>query len=580
MPFLPLLLQTPMPEYVKSETMVPMRDGVRLYTAIYAPKEAGEKLPILLERTPYGSGPYGPDKRPRRLGPSPEFERDGFIFVSQDVRGRYMSEGDHIYCPSHLDGKGVDESTDAYDTIDYLVKRVPNNNGRVGTWGVSQPGFYASHSLIHAHPALVAVSPQAPVTDRWVGDDDHRHGAFTLLQRFSFIFGFGQPRPDEKPLERYPSPPYPVKGDAYDWFLQAGPTASLDKTMGPGVRYWDQITSHEAYDGFWKPRGVEQWLRKGVRPATLVVGGLFDAEDMYGAFHTYEALQKGKAPDNTFVVGPWTHGGWGGPGNKLGAFDFGTATGDWFRANVQFPWFRYQLKGGERPAIPHALAFDSGANRWESFGSWPPRSRRHTLLLGADGGAALDGSVQEGGRSYVSDTNQPVRFTALKGPGTPSSYMAEDQRFLDGRSDVLTFRTELLASPVTLAGGIEAELRVLSDATDADFVVKLIDERPDGTLALVRWDVMRGKFRDSFERPSPLSVGRPFGVKVPMNGVMHTFAAGHRMTVQVQSSIYPLLDRNSQKFEDQYRATEFHPAKITILCGGQDGSRLTLPVLR
>ncbi|RYG44848.1 CocE/NonD family hydrolase, partial [bacterium] len=269
MPFLPLVVQVPAPEYVKTEAMVPMRDGVKLYTAIYSPKDTSQKWPIMLQRTPYSSAPYGADKMPRRLGPSPEFQEDGYIFVYQDVRGRYMSEGDHVYNPPHLAGKGVDESTDAFDTIDYLVKQVPNNTGKVGIWGVSQPGFYASHALINAHPALVAVSPQAPVTDRWVGDDDHRHGALTLLQRFSFIFGFGQPRPEGKPLERYSTPPFPIKGDAYDWFLTAGPTAELSKHMGPGIRYWDQITGHEAYDSFWKPRGVEQWLRAETRPLLL-----------------------------------------------------------------------------------------------------------------------------------------------------------------------------------------------------------------------------------------------------------------------------------------------------------------------
>ena len=578
--------------YTKREIMVPMRDGVKLFTSIYEPKEAKGPYPIVMQRTPYGSGPYGVDRFPTSLGPCKGFAEEGFIFVTQDVRGRYMSEGKHIYCVPHIPNKKageVDESTDAYDTVEWLTRNVSNFNGKVGVWGISQPGFYASHSAIDAHPAIVAVSPQAPVTDRFVGDDDHRHGAFTLAQRFGFMASFGRPRP--VPTTDY-GPSFRVPYDAYRFFLNVLPVADATKYLGADDQYWKQITDHGTYDEFWKPRGVEQHLKQ-IRPAMLVIGGLFDAEDLYGALHTYGAIAK-QSPQTeaTLVMGPWSHGGWAnGVGDKLGDLEFGDAkTGEDYRTQVVLPWFNDQLKGAARPDLPKAMIFNTGVNAWRKFQAWPPTQGELVDINLSAGGGLTSGRAKPGTDEYPSDPNRPVPYTATTATGVPSTFMTESQRFAYPRPDVLTYIGEPLSADMTIAGPIHADLKVSTSGTDCDFVVKVIDLYPDdfrtegkmaGYMLPVRMDVMRAKFRDSLEVPKPMSPNKPTRVAFEMPDVCHTFKKGHRMAIQIQSSWFPLIDRNPGKFCDIYHASpkDFQRTTQKVFCGGADGSKISVRVL-
>ncbi len=574
--------------YDKQEVMVPMRDGVKLYTSIYTPKDNAGKHPILLQRTPYGSGPYG-DRIRASLGPGREFAPANYVFVYQDVRGRYMSEGFHIYCVPHVpekkSPKDVDESSDAYDTIQWLIDNVPNNNGRVGVYGVSQPGFYASHSLIDAHPALKAVSPQAPVTDRFVGDDDHRNGALTLAQRFSFMTGFGAPRPEPTPNG---GQGFRIPGrDGYKFFLDMGPLANSAQYMKGNV-YWSELLEHSNYDSYWKSRGVAQWL-KGVKPAVLVVGGWFDAEDLYGALKTYAAINKLSPETKSWLMmGPWSHGGFGGAGDKLGPVQFGSRTGDAFK-ELQFRFFEHFLKGTDLGEMPKATVFNTGANTWRRFGEWPPRTTSHQALYFAPNAGLTFTEPPTGQNSWVSDPANPVPFTAQTTSSVPSTFMIEDQRFAQERPDVRTFQTPPLEGDLTVAGAMKIDLWVSTTGTDSDWIVKVIDVFPDdapqpmgGYQMLVRSEVMRGKFRNSLERPEPFVPGKPTRVAYDAQDILHTFVKGHRLMVQVQSSWFPLIDRNPQTFVNIYtaKASDFKTATQTLFTGGTTASRIDLPVLR
>lgn len=575
--------------YTKQEVMIPMRDGTKLYTAIYAPKNTDATYPILLQRTPYGSGPYGPTIR-NSIGPTREFAKDGFIIVYQDVRGRYMSEGHHIYCVPHIPNKtgpqDVDESTDAYDTIDWLVKNVPSNNGRVGVWGVSQPGFYASHALIDAHPALKAVSPQAPVTDRWLGDDDHRNGAFTLAQRFSFMSSFGAPRPEPTPRSA-PGFRMPAGVNIFDFFLKMGPLPNSHQYMKDNL-YWAETFQHPNYDTYWRSRGVAQWL-KNVQPAVLVVGGWFDAEDLYGALHTYAAIDK-QSPDSEryLVMGPWSHGQWGGDsGEKLGSVEFGSKTGEFFR-DLQWRFFQHYLKGSDVEPLAQATVFNTGANRWRTFAQWPPRSAAYQAMYLAPGAKLTFSEPPAAVDAFVSDPADPVPYMDAIGSSVNRTFMVADQRFAQERSDVRTFQTPPLDQAVTVAGTMQADLWVSTTGTDSDWIVKVIDVFPDdaeGAMAgyqmLVRCEVMRGRYRDSFEIPEAFVPEKPTHVGFPMQDVLHTFLPGHRIMVQVQCSWFPIVDRNPQTFVNIYtaRAEDFKKATQRIFQGGTTGSRIDLPVL-
>lgn len=579
--------------------MIPMRDGIRLYTAIYAPKDTSKPYPFLMERTPYSAGPYGKDKFPRQEGPTPEFSKRGYIFVVQDVRGRYMSEGTHIFSPPHnpnKTGTDHDESSDTYDSIEWLLKNVPNHNGKVGLWGISQPGFYATNSLFSGHPAIAAVSPQAPVTDRFRGDDDHHNGAFFLAQRFRFLNNFGAPRPI--PAKEVPPTFSEPILDQYRYFLDLGPLPNAQRKFKNRNQFWNQSMSHGTYDEYWKPRGVEQHLKNLSGPAVLVVGGWFDAEDLYGALHTYGGLAtQSPATKSYLVMGPWTHGGWaGGTGDRLGGIEFGPKNNEFYRDSIVLPFFEHYLRGGPDPKLPTATVFESGGNKWHSFDQWPPAlpagSLSKTWSLSAKG-QLLPAAAPKGSDSYVSDPRRPVPYTAEPGGSVRSTFMIENQRFAWERSDVLSYVSEPLKQDSTLAGPIVADLLVSTTSTDADFVVKIIDEYPAdappntatnpivklaGYQMLIRAEVMRGKFRNSLETPVPFEPGKPTRVRYTLPDVFHTLKKGHRLMVQVQSSWFPLTDLNPQTFTDIYHAKEsdFRAAKITLHYG-PEGSKVELP---
>jgi putative CocE/NonD family hydrolase len=592
--------------YSKREVMIPMRDGTRLFTAIYAPV-AGSGYPFLIERTPYSVAPYGPHAFPADLGPSPRFGQEGFIFVYQDVRGRMMSEGTFIdltpALAAHDRPTQVDESTDTYDTVAWLLKNVPGNNGRAGQWGISYPAFYAAAGLIQAHPAMKAVSPQAPIVDWFTGDDFHRNGALWLPHLFNFIANFGHPRP--APVSAWPSPFRHGTSDGYAFFMAMGPLAAADARYFKGdVPFWNQVMAHGSYDAFWQSRNLRPHLQ-GIRPAVLTVGGWFDAENLYGALQVNQALdrQSPETPHN-LVMGPWSHGGWARtPGDRLGDVRFGANTSEFYQASIEFPFFLRHLKDGPDPELPKAYVFETGGNRWRRMPEWPPPQVQPTSLWFQAGSAlGWQAPAEPGADSYISDPARPVPYYNGVHIGMAPEYMAADQRFAGRRPDVLVYRSPPLQSDLTLAGPIQADLWVSTSGSDADWVVKVIDVYPDdfpdpepkprvrrqapvnpmgGYEQLVRGEVMRGKFRNSLERPEPFQPGTPTRVRFGLNDVCHTFLKGHRLMVQVQSSWFPLMDRNPQVFTDIYHAREadFQKAEQRLLRGPDFPSRLVLPVL-
>jgi len=593
-----------MAHYDKQEVMLPMRDGVRLFTAIYAPKDHSRVYPFLLERTPYGVGPYGPGAFKEVLGPSQRFGTEGFIFVYQDVRGQRMSEGTFIDLTPALPHTGarsrVDESTDCFDTVAWLLKHVPGNNGKAGQWGISYPGFYAAAALIDAHPALVAVSPQAPILDWFAGDDFHRNGALWLPHLFNFMAVYGRRRP--VPTTEEPPPFSHGTQDGYAFFMGLGPLANADARYFKGeVPFWSQVMAHGAYDGFWQARNLGPHLRE-VHPAVLTVGGWFDAENLYGSLQTYHALEtQSPATDQRLVMGPWSHGEWSrGPGDHLGAIGFGSDTSEFFQARIEFPFFMEHLKGAPDPGLPKAYLFETGANRWRRMDAWPPRAVRPVNLFFQGEGRLGSAPDREGADPYPSDPARPVPYYNGITIGMARDYMTADQRFAGQRPDVLTYSATPLDADLTLAGPIQADLWVSTTGTDSDWVVKVIDGYPDrgpegvdndgappeattlgGYEQLVRGEVMRGKFRNQLDRPEPFTPGQPTEVRFTLNDVFHTFLKGHRIMVQVQSSWFPLMDRNPQVFTDIYHAGEdaFQPAEQRLYHGPLRPSHLVLPVL-
>ncbi|MBV8880249.1 MAG: CocE/NonD family hydrolase [Planctomycetaceae bacterium] len=555
--------------YAKQEVSVEMRDGKKLFTLIYAPKDASHPWPILLTRTPYGVGPYGADQFRSNLGPSSLFIKEGFIFVYQDVRGRGRSEGDFVNVTPQRPVKNgpadVDESSDAYDTIDWLVKNVPNNNGRVGLYGISYPGFYAAAGAIDAHPALKASSPQAPVSDWFVGDDFHHNGSFYLAHAFRFFDGFGRTKGTTKPKA--------ATADGYAFFLQLGTLAEMDSKYFKGdVPYWTELRQHPNYDEWWKARNIRPHLQ-AMKPAMLTVGGWFDAEDLFGALKVYEAIER-QSPGavNTVVMGPWFHGGWAASdGESLGHVRFGAKTSLFYREQIEFPFFCRWLKDKEDPKLPEAYMFETGANQWRRFDAWPPKNRTaRTLYFHAGGRLSFEAPKEDADfDEYVSDPAHPVPYIGGQSYGMTREHMVDDQRFASTRTDVLTYKTAPLEEDLTVAGAIVPRLRVSTTGTDSDWVVKMIDVYPDdapeptpavpgftmsGFQQLLRGECMRGRFRNSYEKPEPFEPGKPTTVEYAMPDVLHTFKKGHRIMVQVQSSWFPLVDRNPQKFVDIYQA--------------------------
>lgn len=565
--------------YTKYEYRIPMRDGKRLFTSAYVPKDTSQPYPILIDRTPYSVGPYGEDQYKKQIGPSDEFEKGGYIIVYQDVRGRYLSEGNFLEMRPHIDvkksAKDVDDSSDTYDTIEFLLKHVPNNNGKVGIWGISYPGFYTSASIIDSHPALKAASPQAPMTDLFFTDDGYHGGAFMLAANFGFYSSF-KPFPEPTTPPKVPVPFDFGTPDGYTFFLQAGPTRELDQRYLKGANplFADQL-SHTTYDDYWKARDISRHL-KNIKCAVMTVGGWFDAEDLSGPFKTFHAIdQYNPGIPNTLVVGPWVHGGWARTeGDHLGDAQFNAKTAEFFRAKIQFPFFEYYLKG-KGTGLPKAYVFETGANVWRKYDSWPPaRAVAKTLYLHAGGRLSFDPPVaNEGSDEYVSDPAHPVPFISYVATSVPQRYMTDDQRFAARRPDVLVYQTEPLEEDVTIAGPVSPKLKIASSGTDSDFVVKLIDVYPDdypdpepvdaskriigpppirlgGYQQLLRGEPMRAKFRNSWEKPQPLEPGKATDLNFTMPDVDHTFRKGHRIMVQIQSSWFPLVDRNPQTFTE------------------------------
>ncbi len=564
-----------------------MRDGARLFTAVYAPRDRSRTAPLLLYRTPYGAGPYGEHEYRERLGPSDALCRDGYVFVYQDVRGRMMSEGEFEAVRPHIPRKNspedVDESTDTYDTITWLLEHVPRHNGRVGLWGISAPGFYATHALIDAHPAVKAVSPQAPVTDWFLGDDRHHNGAFMLQATFSFLSWFGAPRAE--PVDELP-PPFDDYGspDGYDWYLKLGsPANAADRHFHGENAPWNAMMEHGTYDAFWQARTPLPHLRD-VRPAVLVTGGFFDTHDLYGPLKTFETLAEHGA-DCFLVMGPWWHGGWArSDGASYGPFSFDQRTAEFYRQNVERAFFHHFLKEEGRLGLAKATVFTTGSNRWHFFDAWPPpRAAEAALYLREGGALAFEApSAPDAYAEYVSDPAVPVPHTPEIVIHRDDRYVLKDQRFAARRPDVLVFASEPLEREVTVAGRLFARLFVSTTGTDADFIVKLIDVYPDdaeheverdGTTAcdvpmggfqmLVRGEVMRAKFRNSFEHPEPMEPGEVTELRFDMQDVAHTFRRGHRMMVHVQSTWFPLVDRNPQTFTNIYHAGDEDYRKAT-----------------
>jgi uncharacterized protein len=593
--------------YYKIEKMIPMRDGNKLFTAVYIPKDSSEKHPILMKRTPYSAGPYGEANFPESFWNSYYrlYMRENYIMVVQDVRGKYMSEGDYMDVrPYSINKSGtqVDEASDTYDAVDWLVKNIPGNNGRVGVFGISYPGFYSTMAALSGHPAIKAVSPQAPVTDWFMGDDFHHNGVFMSMDAFSFYSSFGRPRlkPSMSGL-----PGYSIPGaDNYDFFLRTGALQNLTKLMPETIPFWNELMSHPNLDEWWKARNTRNFVQAiPSSTSTLVVGGLFDAEDCFGAWNLYKAIESKAKNNNRLVMGPWFHGQWGGrgDGSNLGNVRWGSKTSEWYQDNIEVPFFNYYLKDKcSLKDLAEATVFFSGENAWHKLQQWPPiNSANQELFLQSNG--KLDWKKSNSGMpftQYTSDPAHPVPYTEDVHEGRTREYMTDDQRFASRRPDVLVFETEPLQNDLTLAGALKANLFVSISTSDADFVVKLIDVFPDnfsyptpsllpdypmqGYQMLVRGEIMRGKFRKSFEKPEPFKPGKVEAVQFSLPDIAHTFKKGHRVMVQIQSSWFPLADRNPQKFIDIYEAkdADFQKADIRIYHNSTYPSSISVPVMK
>ena len=566
--------------YTKYEYRIPMRDGKLLFTVAYVPKETGKVYPFLMQRTPYACGPYGVD-RYGRVAPTDEFLKAGYIFVCQDVRGRYMSEGEFIEMTPHKVVKksnaDVDQSTDMYDTVQWLLGHVPGNNGKVGIWGISYPGFYTSASIIDSHPAIKAASPQAPIADMYMGDDSYHGGAFMLPHNFGF-FTFFKSQDKPTPGSKGFIPHDYGTADGYDYFLNLGNLSNIANAIGkPGNPMFDVMLEHERYDEFWKSRNIAPHL-KGIKAAVLTVGGWFDAEDLQGTLSTYRAIEKqNPGISNALVMGPWVHGGWlRGVGKSLGNVDFAVKNSEYFQKKILLPFFEQHLRGAPDAKLPEASVFETGTNVWRQFSAWPPAAAKARTLYFQAGGKLsfqLPLAAQPEFDQYVSDPNKPVPFIGYTAIGMPAEHMVADQRFASTRPDVLVYQSDVLEEDLTLAGAISPRLFVSTSGTDADWVVKVIDvypndldddstrraggvpsdvERPktlmSGYQQLLRGNPLRARYRNGFENPEATVPGKVETIRFDMPDVLHTFRRGHRVMVHVQSSWFPMFDRNPQTF--------------------------------
>ena len=582
--------------YDKVEYRIPMRDGVKLFTVVYVPKDKSKTYPILLNRTPYNASSYADYKT--YGDPSKYLVQDGYILAFQDVRGRYMSEGQFNNMTPNIAGndvknkKAIDESSDTWDTIDWMVKQVKGNNGKVGIYGISYPGFYSAAALPDAHPALKAASPQAPVADFFF-DDFHHNGAYLQSYTAAFaVFGYQKKEPTKEDWFRPEMRRFyglQIK-DAYDYHLRLGPLKNITEKFHHDNFFWNQVINHPNYDTFWQKRNILPHLNN-VKPAVMTVGGWFDAEDLYGPLNIYKTIER-TSPNatNILVMGPWAHGQWSNETGKTthNHIYFGDSISTFYMREIEKPFFDYHLKGEGSPKLPEAYMFNTGTKKWQTFDVWPPQNIPQVKLYFGEGGKlSINKPLNEQARfDYVSDPAKPVPYTSeIEGlTFTPRRYMSDDQRHTSRRPDVLTFETDTLTEEVTIAGEILAKLKVAMTGTDADFVVKLIDVYPQNhpeyehnpknvTMGayqqLVRAEVFRGRFRNSFEKPEPFVPGRETEVAVPLQDVLHTFKKGHRIMIQVHSTWFPYIDRNPQKYvENIYKADEKDFIKSTITVTG------------
>ncbi len=590
--------------YTKYEFQVPMRDGVKLFTSVYVPKDKKEPYPIMLLRTPYKVAPYGAEEYRTHLGPSSErFAEEGFIFAYQDVRGKGRSEGSFVNVRPVNPGKSrpqdVDEASDTCDTIEWLVKNIPGNNGRVGMWGISYPGFYAAMGAVESHAALKATSPQAPVINWFIGDDFRHNGVLFLAHAFGFFSGFGLPNVlGQESVRRFEM----GTPDGYEFHLRTGPLSDYDEKYFHGqIEFWKELLENDTYNEFWKARDPRPHV-KGLKPAMMTVGGWFDAEDVFGPLRLYQAAEsQSPGATNILVQGPWSHGGWSGTdGSKLGNIGFASNTSKFFQDEIEFPFFLYHLKGkGEGGKLPEAYVFETGRNEWHKMNAWPPKEAVEKTLYFRAGGKLSWTMPSESGAAfdeYISDPTKPVPFTPYITNSMSYNYMTDDQRFAATRTDVLVYQTDPLEGDVRVAGPLRASLYVSTTGTDSDFVVKLVDVFPDdapdpqpnprnvrmgGYQMLVRGEPFRGKFRNGFDRPEPFTPGKAERIEFELPDVFHAFRGGHKIMVQVQSSWFPLTDRNPQKFMKihEAKAVDFQKATQRVYRTAGSASSLTIPIL-
>ncbi len=557
--------------YNKAEYAIPMRDGNKLFTIVYSPKDQSVRYPILFNRTPYNVAPYRKDMGfSFRRGLFPQFLREGYIFVFQDVRGRFMSDGQFSHMTPFIENKksdsDVDEGSDAFDTIDWLIKNITNNNGKVGMWGISYPGYYASCAAINAHPALVCVSPQAPIAD-WFFDDMHHHGAFFLAANFNFLFVMDLPRHGKT---RDWIIPYKFPPDGYGFYSNLEPLSKAKSMyLGDSIAFWNDVVAHPNYDEFWQKRNILPHLAN-IKPAILIVGGWYDAEDLYGTFQTYKTMERNNpSTPVSLVIGPWIHGGWARTdGSFLGNVSFGEKNSLMYRDSIELPFFNFYLKGKGKPGFNGATLFMTGENKWEKFTQWPPENRIHTNLYLCENGLLSfhpPGHPKTSFDEFVSDPHKPVPYTEDIAFEMTKEYMTDDQRFAATRPDVLVYSTGILDHEITLAGPMQAKLVVSTTGSDADFIVKLIDVYPSdvtdnpttrkgmkmaGYEQMVRSEVIRGRFRNSYEHPVPFRPGEIDTIRLDLQDVLHRFKKGHQIMIQIQSTWFPLVDVNPQKYVD------------------------------
>ncbi|MFI5251009.1 MAG: CocE/NonD family hydrolase [Bacteroidota bacterium] len=591
--------------FTKYEYQIPMRDGVKLYTIVYVPKDTSELHPIMFTRTPYSIGPYGKDNYYKSLSNlSRYYFLRNYIMVYQDVRGRYMSEGTFVdvrpYIPVKKSNNDIDESSDAYDTIDWLIKNIPHNNGKVGVKGSSYPGFYTTMATIGAHPAVKATSPQAPVSEWMKGDDWIHNGAFLLPHFFDFYSNFGWQRP--KPTEHDSHGFTFGTSDGYQFFMNLGALSNINpKYYHDSVAFWNEFSNHPKWDAFWQQRDVLPHV-KNLTPATMVVGGWFDTENLFGALHLSAEITKDNPNGNhTLVMGPWGHGWWlRNDVDSLGPIKFGMNVSNFYAESLEVPYFDYYLRGKANPNLPAAVVFETGADRWMKFDQWPPQNlESKKLFLGGKGAVSFDQPKADENEydEYVSNPDKPVPYTNEIRHWYNAAFMVEDQRFVARRPDVLVYQSDILKNDMTIAGPITAHIVGSTSGTDCDWVVKVIDVFPDtmkdtsshmpnvqlgGYEMLVRGDVLRGKFRNSIENPEPIPPNKPTTFEYPLQDIFHDFKKGHRIMVQVQSTWFPMIDRNPGKFLDIYHAkdSDFQKTVQRVYHSTKRASYLTVSVYR